>query len=149
MIKITKDMVSFWLGSPSRRIIIKDLTDIANGDYPLKMLQQDIIDNNPINVITGSHFGGCSDGIADGDTLQNPGGYNTNHYFARETYFNTLTPYGPDDLGNSGHYVSYHQEQLVGANELNCQFLVNTNENADIPTVNPTWFKDISTKKYS
>ena len=49
MIKITKDMVSFWLGSPSRKIIIKDLTDIANGDYPLKMLQQDIIDTWNIN----------------------------------------------------------------------------------------------------
>ena len=49
MIKITKDMVSFWLGSPSRRIIIKDLNDIANGDYPLKMLKQDIIDTWNIN----------------------------------------------------------------------------------------------------
>ena len=28
---------------------VKDLTDIANGDYPLKMLKQDIIDTWNIN----------------------------------------------------------------------------------------------------
>ena len=43
MIKITKEMVCFWLGDQSRQLTIKDFKDLANGDYPVDMLKMDIL----------------------------------------------------------------------------------------------------------
>ena len=42
--KATKEMVDFWIGDQSRQLTIKDYTDLANGDYPIDMLKNDIIE---------------------------------------------------------------------------------------------------------
>ena len=41
--KVTKKMVDYWIGEQSRKLTIKDYTDLANGDYSVKMLKEDII----------------------------------------------------------------------------------------------------------
>ena len=43
IMKVTKKMVDYWIGEQSRKLTIKDYTDLANGDYSVKMLKEDII----------------------------------------------------------------------------------------------------------
>ena len=43
--KVTREMVEYWLGSePSIKDIITDIKDMANGKYDMDILKQDIIE---------------------------------------------------------------------------------------------------------